>query len=498
MMIGLLIFFVPFFSYLSPENLRQLSNSIILEIFLSLVIILIVIFISSFSVKMLMKLLYKKNIILFPLFCFAFYLNFSYIPFTEYVEKLINLNQDTQSRLLIFIFFELCCLAIIVFGAKFYAFSIRIILIFSIFMLIYTFIPFVSYLTENIVKSTTSSFEIKNNQIAQNMPLTNRNVYFIILDGMMAIESAEELNIINKKEVLDSLSNTGLKYIDRSLSSYDRSTLTLASILLIDYHQTANSPKFVNNRNFYPLIMSRLNIELPLLSYLKKANSSFYWSGSNMASCVPASKWECINEKNHFSGKSSFKFYITTPIPRIVNHLLNLSDESQDSITKFLRYIDNDMPKTPFFAFIHHNSPHSPYLVTSECKQTNEYMRYEKLFEGYKASYHCALQKLQMFMEKINNIDPEAIVVFQGDHGLRMNNLDVRMTNNENYLINAKIFNAIKAPEICFKKYGLPKTNVNTIRFSLNCAYGFKLPYRENTHYTMPKYGTVVERKVYE
>ena len=40
--IGLLIFFVPFFTYLSPENLKQLSKSDVLEILLSLIIILIV------------------------------------------------------------------------------------------------------------------------------------------------------------------------------------------------------------------------------------------------------------------------------------------------------------------------------------------------------------------------------------------------------------------------------------------------------------------------
>ena len=84
-------------------------------------------------------------------------------------------------------------------------------------------------------------------------------------------------------------------------------------------------------------------------------------------------------------------------------------------------------------------------------------------------------------MEKINNTDPDAIVIFQADHG--WNDIGLELTDNEMYLLRAKIFNAIKAPEICFDKYGLPKTNVNTIRFVLNCAYGFKLPYRKNIHY---------------
>ena len=102
-------------------------------------------------------------------------------------------------------------------------------------------------------------------------------------------------------------------------------------------------------------------------------------------------------------------------------------------------------------------------------------------------------------MEKINNIDPEAIVVFQGDHGVdALDDLDLELTNEENYQMRGKIFNAIKAPEICFKKYGLPKTNVNTVRFTLNCAYGFKLPYRKNSHYEKTNDGKVVEKYIYE
>jgi len=153
--IGLLIFFVPFFTYLSPENLKELSRSGVLEIFLSLIVLLIVIFIISFSVEMLMKRFFKKKIILFPLLCFAFYLNFFYTPFFDYLQEFIFLKFGFIAAIGIpvFIFFELCCLAIIAFGAKFNVFSIRMILIFSILMLINAFIPLVGYLAEILGKN---------------------------------------------------------------------------------------------------------------------------------------------------------------------------------------------------------------------------------------------------------------------------------------------------------------------------------------------------------
>ena len=193
--IGLLIFFVPFFTYLSPENLRQLSKSDVLQILLSLIIILIVIFISSFSVEMLMKRFFKKKIMLFPLLCFAFYLNFLYTPFLDFFQELLFPKFGLIGTP-IFIFFELCCLAIIAFGAKFNVFSIRMILIFSIFMLINAFIPLISYLTENIGKTPTISYEIKNSPLTQDQILTERNVYYIILDTMVAIETLEPFNVV--------------------------------------------------------------------------------------------------------------------------------------------------------------------------------------------------------------------------------------------------------------------------------------------------------------
>ena len=104
-------------------------------------------------------------------------------------------------------------------------------------------------------------------------------------------------------------------------------------------------------------------------------------------------------------------------------------------------------------------------------------------------------------MKKINDLDPSAIIIIQADHGSR--DLGLKLTETEKYQLRGKIFNAIKSPEICFEKYGLPKTNVNTMRFALNCAYGFKLQFRENIHYLSygeesSEYGLVVERKIYE
>jgi len=510
--IGLLIFFVPFFTYLSPSNLRRLSSSEILLTLLSLIIILIVISISLFFIQMLLKRFFIKRIMLFPIVCFAFYLNFLYMPFLGFIQETFDL-QENFYKLQILIYFEILCLVIIFFGAKFNIFSVRLVFIFSIFMLISSFVPLTSYLFDNIEKELTNSYELKGDHTIQDIGLSRHNVYFVILDGMMSIETASQFNVANKKEILDNLSNTGLKYIDKSFSSYNRSMLSLASIMLMDYHYEPNSEKYTDDRNLYPRMMYRSMPELPLISYLKKANSSLVWLGNS----IPGMWCEkerieldqkpylsCINAESNFFSENLVNFYSTTPMNLIYNHIFDNKYKTQDSIGGFLKYIDkNNIPNKPFFAFIHHGSPHHPFLVTNECEPTNYFKNSKQNFEGYKASYHCTLKNIKMFMEKINIIDPEAIVIFQGDHGpstsYKTPTFDV--TEKEGNLLEAKIFNAIKAPKICFEKYKPPKTNVNTIRFVLNCAYGFKLPYRKNIHYEGfdegDLYGTVIERKIY-
>ena len=507
--IGLLIYFVPFFTYLSPANLKELSRSSVLEIFLSLIVFLIIIFISSISVENLLKRLFKKKIILFPLLCFAFYLNFLYLPFTESLREFFYPNFGYLSETSLLICFELFCFAIIIFGAKFNVFSIRMILIFSIMMLINAFIPLANYLSENNGKNPTISYELKSNPLIQDKVQLKRNVYYIILDGMMAIETAEESNITTKKEVIDYLSNTGLKYVDKSQSSYDHTPMSMASIMLLDYNQRPSSPKFRNLTNFFPGIMEKNLTELPLLSYLKVAGSSFLWSGNSRNTCISSSNWKCIDSLNIFFSSNLIKFFFTTPLPKSLTTLFK-DIRSQNSIGPFLEYIDiNGVPKSPIFAFIHHDSPHDPYLLTSECEPTMEWVLSKQYltrhFEGYKASYHCVLKTIQIVMKKINDLDPEAIVIFQSDHGWdphtsNKKTIKTKLTKEELYQYKGKIFSAIKAPEICFKKYGLPKTNINTIRFAMNCAYGFKLPYLTDRHYSLrvPENGTVIERILYE
>ena len=98
------------------------------------------------------------------------------------------------------------------------------------------------------------------------------------------------------------------------------------------------------------------------------------------------------------------------------------------------------------------------------------------------------MQEIISFMEYISVEDPEAIVVFQADHGLHAFEISNKLIkNNTDVTHRANVFNAIKAPESCFDKFGEPYSTVNTIRFVLNCSYGIDLPYKKIIHYNIEK-----------
>ena len=77
----------------------------------------------------------------------------------------------------------------------------------------------------------------------------NKNIYTI----------NNNVEVHNLFTGIDSLTSTrlykGLKYIDKSMSTYNRTGLTLASIMHLDYHFTPDSPKFVDTSHFFPTFL---------------------------------------------------------------------------------------------------------------------------------------------------------------------------------------------------------------------------------------------------
>jgi hypothetical protein len=552
--LGIGIILIPFFNFLSSNNLKELDALHIKYSSLSLIPFVLGALVLSWGIsRSLTRRVQIKTGTLFPLICVGFYLQFYYLPLNEEFQRRFDfaLNGVVALLLLVSIW-----LGIIVLGSKYPSFTKKALMVFTSLFLLITIAPSLRHfttkvMTENIthkeamVSTDTANMDLYANPSSDNVQSSMvfksyPNVYFVILDGMMSLEHASELEIIKPERELIRLKKLGLTYIEKSRSAYNRTDLTLASVFWLDYPHTPTSHPYFDVTRFFPGMLfkeARKGMfeepSLPLLYALRQNKIRFIWEGNIGFQChhFNSFRWSCGSVDAKESSRSRTRlgeyanfvtpFYMLSIVGEFLDYLVFNSQAFSNTVNyeprvldrhSLMKFIDNfyeitslvseDAELSPhlngkYFSFIHHFSPHDPHDVTETCDGLSEPFKPTHLI-GYRASYRCALQEIEKFVEKINIVDPDSIIVIQGDHGWGGAREIKPITFTEaGFSFEAGIFNAIKAPEACFERYGMPQTTVNSIRFVLNCAYRFKFPYEDNIHYRAysnpenPKYGTV-------
>ena len=91
---------------------------------------------------------------------------------------------------------------------------------------------------------------------------------------------------------------------------------------------------------------------------------------------------------------------------------------------------------------------------------------------AYFQSVKCVLNDLTVLLDIINEQDPSAIVVVQGDHGTSLNydwKVDPLLIERSAIQDRFSIFNAIKIPQHCEQPKSLELGNVETIQLVMAC-----------------------------
>jgi len=535
--LGLGIVLIPFFNFLSTVNLAQLESNAILFIGLSLIPFVLGAYFLSWGISKVVTNFFAIEVDrLFPLICTGFYLQFFYFPLREQLHSYLDLSlvgyDSLKVKALALILLGSFWLAILLLGVVYPRIVKRSLAVFTSLVLALAMIPSLSLSITNVTDDAIKQIEptsymstkkldqytISNLDVisADTASKTYPNIYFVIADGMMSLENAEELEIVERQGELKKLNKMGLTYIKNSVSSYDATKWTLASIMQLDYlknsvgHTTNN-----DDSHTFPKIMyaERDNMggafTLPIFYVLNKVNAQFIWQGNGWQGCIFSHSWLCsfdlAKKRNRvmidvlsglkigtFLG-SMYPFYRQSMVGGIIIQLNEQFFVDHDvvvgkhTLAPFMNTLDNVVRlDQPVFALIHHLVPHRPHLVTETCEKAD--VIYDDSLIGYRASYRCVLLEIRKFLEKVNTVDPSAIVVIQGDHGSRfLEPIDLSEEETVRYMMG--IFNVIKAPKSCFDRYGTPLSSVNSIRFALNCAYGFRFPLDDAIHYRANELG---------
>lgn len=487
-----LVLSTPFFEFINT-NYWELTRPNFLQLLLYFTIILI--FFSILFLLIKISLSNKFTIdLLFLFFCIFFWSLFKFEKLQLFFGKFTNKYSAELSVLLIisivsYVFFNFFT------KDKIYKNGIKFIFYFFLVqnLILYSNIIFKNFEQVDETKKNIHNFDyfLKDEIVNINKNNNKKNIYFIILDEMTSLKEYGQMFSLEYNESIPFFKKYGYEYIENTNSSFDVSPTTIASILNLNPIASKGTNIFksgLTNR-LYPNLLSEDNFNIKLypnlISSLKKINYNFKWIGNTLADCKVYNNELCIDFNIPKSDQDLIEKYLdiyvlysllqNTPIDELYNIIVGMGKNKtgnsknyfydNDAINKFIKF---DKVDSSFFYFIHQMLPHSPYIYDMNCNLKNDDMfgNINDQLNGYKLNYICALKKIKELIKYLSLKDPDAIVIFQGDHGFKNNTPTKEPLSSEQF----KIFNLIKVPNYCKKYLNNKIDNINASRLALSCA----------------------------
>jgi hypothetical protein len=450
-----IFFLLPSIFFLNPNNLKQVFYTEILIIFIIPSLLLI----SLFLIDKFLYFLFKRDFFYLIIFYSSLFYFSSF--FYSFVPKYI-------------FYFQILILVIFFFFIRKYSeFFYRTIITFFIINLFYFLIN--AYKSEqlNVISYDNSYLNYKNEDKIDN------NIYYIILDGMNSFERMTDSNIGLSKHFENfqiNLKENDYIYLENSISSYNTTYLSLASIFYNNYPVDENSIKYLNRDLFFPNFFIKNHNNISLVNFLKNNNYNFSWIGNNFRPDSLAPQHSLIKNKDfifeYFYQNISliFLFFENSYIDGVIRKIIKLKNkdvkniDNNDAILKLTNFINskNFHQSSKNYFFVHHIYPHTPFVLNKDCTYKKQV---DKNFKtGYLDNYLCTLNKINDFVNLLSKKDPNSIVVLQADHGWELNKKNSQDTRFFFSKDRIEIFNAIKLPEK-YKRFATEKLdNVNTSR----------------------------------
>lgn len=472
----ILIIFIPFFEFYTANFFEFEKQTFFYFCFFSIIFIIL-----TYLIIKIINFLFKKNYTL--TLSIFFFLIFKYLLIKNIFNN-FTFVKNIDGELSLLTIFAISFLILKISNKINYNLIEKFFIFYLLFQTIILF-PKIIYISKNDFLRINES-ELVNNQDFKNTKNT-KNIYYVVLDGMTSIESFEEFYNYELKDFKTFITKENLFYSEGH-TAYPNTIYNFTSLLNLDYIVDEKSDPLINRSLMYPYTMRESLINnYNLLKFLKIIDFTFKWEGSvHPGNCYNYNIDFCINKKkankielirNNFYIIDSFLsltpiFSVTTRLG-IYNPYNKLYDihKLHDSIGNLKDNLQNfDLDKENYFFLIHHMSPHNPFVFKKDCsrRKINSLLN-DRDLEGFKESYLCALKKIEDLYFFLKNKDPEAILVFQGDHGWNFNHDNRNSINLDFY--NPNTFNLIVAPKKCTNNISKEFLNmINTARLALGCS----------------------------
>jgi len=492
--------FLPIIFFLNKTNFPQLFlTEIFYIIAFQLLVLFFLIFFSIFIYKLLSKKISLSLIQFISVNSLIFYLFFFYKKINLiFVQFFYEINSYLDNILSLFLYFGIYFLIIKFIKKKFFLTFL------SFYLFINLLLLFINIYQFNTVKLKFDNFKIfQTSNDLKNLSLekvsnskNSENIFFIILDGIPSIDIAKKMKLVeNENKIINQLNDLDLNYIENFSSNYTRTFLSIESLLNSTYPVLEGEPKKnINRKIFYPFSLnSNENIRSKILEL---TNRSLIWIGSWRANCFKNQVSPCFINYDFFNSlyHKVFPIYRDSIFITLYNIIFSdmLKTDAANVSFKFLQdetsYLSSksilNSPKSIYL--VHVDSPHAPHNFDKNCNRIKKYKRDltdDQNFMYFSYAYGCTLDLAFNWVSKINSIEENNLIFILGDHGLhldkkRMNDLEKDYGINY-YDASFETFFAYQIPSRC-KNLEVPKSLVNLMRFSLNCAENLNLEYLED------------------
>ena len=309
------------------------------------------------------------------------------------------------------------------------------------------------------------------------------DVYYVILDAYGRADRLQQFYGYDNAPFLRDLEKRGFYIASQSRANYDQTPLCLSSALNMDYLDTFPLP-------ITPELLREKVDDNAVANYLRKLGYHYVsiWSGLELSRVMTADV--VLNngpDMTRFEGQT----LSLTPLGARPQIQHNRYDRHRERLSGVFDSLDTvaRLPG-PKFVFAHVLAPHPPFVFGPNGEP--EYPKGPLDFsdaswllkqitrEEYKSRYVAQLQYVnKRVLQAVDAILQQSrrppIIIFQGDHGSRMN-LDWESLENTDLREPFSIFNAYRVPEKTRRALYDTITPVNSFRVLLTTAFGAKYP----------------------
>lgn len=330
------------------------------------------------------------------------------------------------------------------------------------------------------------------------------NVYFVVLDEYGGAAALRRYFRYENLGFLGEMTARGYSHLNRSRANYTVTYVSLAATLGMNYVLGEGDARYRDRGRFFPSIFMQ-DRPPDLVRRVNAKGYRFVHVGNDWARCRARRGISCLgNLPGNLQTVEDAVLEYLAPTKAVSTFretgrragILPSDGRGNDAIAALLEHLrEIASRKEPSFVFVHHLFPHEP--LNADCSA----FLGEPSRKTYTDTVGCVNRSVLSLASRIQELDPSALVVFQGDHGSGFS-VDWRgaLADWSDDAIDERtsILNLVRVPEACREWVRPNLSPINTMRLVLGCMERRPPDYLEDrtylaTYETSPDFGVVKE-----